>query len=347
MKAMMLHALGGPVVLEEREPRKPGIGEALVEIKATGIGLTVAIMKATAELVTALPRIPGHEIGGDVVEVGEGVANVKHGDRVTCHFYLTCGNCKFCRRGKETLCENWGGYVGMACDGGYAEYATLPARNLIRIPDGVSYADASIAADAICTPYHNCTEEARIQPGDNVLVIGAAGGVGIHGVQMAKLCGARVIAADISEEKLELAKQHGADEVILSGQQSIPDEVLRLTDGKGAEAALDYVGGQETLEVSMSSLAKMGRLVIIGFRPPSVFGASNNFQIDPGAVLANMLEIHGSRYANMSEIEATLETIRQGRIQPVITDRVRLEDIEGIHKKLLNREIAGRVVAEL
>ncbi len=347
MKAMVLHELGGPVTLEEREPRKPGIGEALVQTKAAGIGLTVAIMKGTAELVTALPRIPGHEIGGDIVEIGEGVENVKPGDRVTCHFYLTCGYCKFCRRGKETLCENWGGYVGMACDGGYAEFVTLPARNLIRIPDGVSYADAAIAADAICTPYHNCTEEARIQPGDNVLIIGAAGGVGIHGVQMAKLCGARVIAADINNEKLELTKHHGADEVILSGKQSIPDEVMRFTDGKGVEAALDYVGGKETLEASMQSLAKMGRLVIVGFRPPSVFGTSNDFQVDPGAMLANMFEIHGSRYANLSEIEATLETIQQGQIQPVISNRVRLEDIEDIHVKLLNQEISGRVVAEL
>ncbi|MFQ5915188.1 MAG: alcohol dehydrogenase catalytic domain-containing protein [Nitrospinota bacterium] len=346
MKAMVLHEIGGPVVLEEREPRKPGIGEALLKMKATGVGLTVAIMKATPELVTELPRIPGHEIAADVVEVGEGVTNVKPGDRVTCHFYLTCGVCKFCRMGKETLCDNWRGYVGMACDGGYAEYATLPARNLIPIPEGVSYRDASIAADAICTPLHACREEARVGPGDTVLIVGAAGGVGIHGVQMAKLCGGRVIAADITEEKLFFAKEYGADEVILSGKQSIPDEVLRLTDGRGAECAIDFVANKVTLEACMASLGKMGRLVIIGHNPKHVFGKDPHFVVDPTAVMGKMIEIHGSRYVNMAELAETLEIVRQGKSKPVITKVISLEEIESVHQKLLNREISGRVVAE-
>ncbi len=346
MKAMVLHEIGGPVVLEEREPRTPGIGEALVKMRTTGVGLTVAIMKATSELVTELPRIPGHEIAADVVEVGEGVANVEPGDRVTCHFYLTCGNCKYCRMGKETLCDNWEGYVGMACDGGYAEYATLRARNLIKIPDDVSYQDACIAADAICTPYHLCRHEGHIGPGDNVLIVGAAGGVGIHGVQMAKLCGGRVIAADISEEKLEFARKYGAEETILSGKQSIPDEVLRLTDGRGADCAIDFVASKVTLEACVASLGKLGRLVIIGVNPEHVFGKSPDFVVDPTLVLGKMLEIHGSRYANMAEIRDTLEVVRQGKIKPVITDVISLEEIESVHQKLLNREISGRVVVE-
>ncbi|MBI2881590.1 MAG: alcohol dehydrogenase catalytic domain-containing protein [Candidatus Tectomicrobia bacterium] len=347
MKAMVLHEIGGPVVLEEREVRKPGIGEALVKTRAAGVGLTVAILKATPELVTELPRIPGHEIAGDVVEVGEGVANVKPGDRVTCHFYLTCGHCRFCRMGKETLCDHWQGYVGMACDGGYAEYVTLPARNLIPIPEGVSYPDAAIAADAICTPLHACREEGRVGPGDDVLIVGAAGGVGIHGVQMAKLCGGRVIAADITEEKLALARRHGAGETILSGRQSIPEEVLRLTDGKGVDCAIDFVASKVTLEACVASLGKMGRLVIIGFHPAHVFGQSPKFVVDPADVLGKMLEIHGSRYVNMAELGETLEIVRQGKIKPVITEVIPLEEIEGVHRRLLNREIAGRVVVAL
>jgi len=346
MKAMVLHEIGGPVVLEEREPRKPGPGEAMVKMKATGVGLTVAIMTATQELVTGLPRIPGHEIAGDIVEVGAGVTHVKPGDRVTCHFYLTCGTCKYCRLGKETLCDNWGGYVGMACDGGYAEYTTLPARNLIPIPEGISYRDASIAADAICTPYHVCRAEGQVGPSDKVLVIGGAGGVGVHMVLMAKLCGGRVIAADISEEKLDFARQHGADETILSGKHSIPDEVLRLTDGKGVDCAIDTVASKVTLEACVASLGKMGRLVIVGVNPAHVFGKSPDFVVDPTQFVGKMIEIHGSRYANLAEIQDTLEIVRRGDIKPAITEIVSLEDIESVHKRLLNREIAGRVVAE-
>ena len=346
MKAMVLHELGAPVRLEEREIPRIGLGEALVRLRATGVGLTVVLMKATPGLVTSYPRILGHEIAGLVEEVGDGVTNVRVGDRVTCHFYLTCQTCRFCRMGKETLCENWGGYVGMARDGGYAEYMSVPARNLLRIPEGVSFLDASIAADAICTPLHACREEGRIGPGDQVLIIGAAGGVGIHAVQMARLCGGRVIAADISEEKVEFARSYGAEETIDVSRSRIPDEVIRLTDGEGVQCAIDFVGSRQTLEAAMASLAKLGRLVIIGFRPEAVFHEKPNFTVDPLTVLGKMQEIHGSRYVNMAELRETLEIVRQGKIKPVVTEVISLEEVEAFHQRLLRREVMGRVAID-
>ena len=118
----------------------------------TGVGSTVLIMKATPGLVTRYPRILGHEVAGEVVEIGSEVRNVKIGDRVVCHFYLTCKVSRFCRSGRETLCENWAGYVGMACDGGYAEYMVVPALNLCHLPENISFVEASIISDAIATP---------------------------------------------------------------------------------------------------------------------------------------------------------------------------------------------------
>lgn len=344
MKAMVMHELGGPVKLEERDVPKPGHGEALIDVKATGVGLTVVIMMANPDLVTSLPRVIGHEVAGVVAEVGPGVHNVKAGDRVTMHFYLTCGACSFCRSGKETLCENFRGFVGMACDGGYAEYMTIEAKNLCRIPDEVSFEDACIVADAVCTPYHACTREAKVKPGDNVLVIGAGGGVGIHMVQMANIMGARVLAADVTDEKLNLAKEWGAQELINPKKVDMAEEVLRVTDGKGANSIIDIVASKETLEGSMKSLAKMGKLVVIGFRPPVVFKADPSFVVDPLTLLVNGYEIHASKYVNLTEIKTTLETVRQGKVKPVITQRFPLEEAEKVHQLLRENKVAGRAV---
>jgi len=185
MKAMILPQFGAPLRLATVPVPKIGPNDVLLRVRATGVGLTVVIMTAVPGRVTSFPRIPGHEVAGDVVEIGSEVAHVGVGDRVTCHFYLTCGVCRFCRSGRETLCPASPGNVGMASDGAYAEYMAIPARNVTPIPQGVSDVDAAIAADAIATPYHACREEARVGPGDSVLIVGAGGGVGIHAVKLA------------------------------------------------------------------------------------------------------------------------------------------------------------------
>lgn len=342
MKAMVLRELGGPVRLEEVPVPKINPNEALLRVRATGVGLTVVIMIANPGLVTAYPRIPGHEVAGEVIEVGSEVTTVKVGDRVTCHFYLTCKVCPYCRSGRETLCPNFRGYVGMACDGGYAEYMAIPALNLCRIPPGVSDLEAAIAADAICTPFHACREEARIGPGDHVLIVGAGGGVGIHMVQMAKLCGGYVLAADLSDEKLEMAKSVGADELVDVRREELSKQVLAKTDGRGVDAAIDCVSSSETLEGCVRSLARAGRLVIIGNRPQAVFKTDPTFRVDPQWMLSRMLEIHGSRYVSLAELAQTLELLRQRRIKAIVTKQFPLEGAEEAHQLFRQNALVGR-----
>ena len=342
MRAMVLHQLGGPVTLEKVVKPTIGPSEALVRVRATGVGLTVVIMKNTPGLVTRYPRILGHEVAGEVVEIGNQVSNVAIGDRVVCHFYLTCKVCKFCRSGRETLCENFGGYVGMACDGGYAEYMKVPALNLCPFPEAISFVEASIISDAIATPLHACRQEARIGPGDSVLVIGAGGGVGIHAVQMAKLCGASVLAADLSGEKLKMVKELGADEIIDCQTPDLQEQTRRLTDGKGVDAVLDFVASTETLEAGLESLATGGRLVILGFRPPQVFKKTPRFSVDPLVVLSKGLEIHGSRYVSMAELIQAVDIVKQGKIKPIVSQTFPLEDAEKVHQLLQENRITGR-----
>lgn len=342
MRAMLLHELGGPVTFQEVDEPRVGPCDAKIRVRAAGVGLTILIMKSTPGLVTRYPRILGHEIAGEVVQIGSEVSNVKVGDRVVCHFYLTCKVCRFCRSGRETLCENWKGYVGMACDGGYAEYMCAPALNLCPLPEGIPFAEASIISDAIATPLHACREEAKVGPGDTVLVVGAGGGVGIHAVQMAKLCGGRVLAADLSREKLDVAKALGADEIIDAREKDLAQEAKRLTDGKGVDAVLDFVASSQTLEAGFSSLQRAGRLVILGFRPPSVFKVEPTFRVDPLVVLSKGLEIHGSRYVSMAELIDAVNIVEQGKIKPVVTQTFPLEEAEKAHRLLQENRVTGR-----
>ena len=343
MRAMRIHELGGSFRLETVPVPKPGPNDALLRLGATGVGLTLVIMRRTPGLISRYPRTMGHEIAGEVVEVGPEVRTVRPGDRVTAHFYLTCHNCNFCRSGRETLCPEFQGYVGLACDGGYAEYMTLPALNLCQVPEGVSALDACVAADAICTPYHNCVAEAQIKPGDLVAVIGAGGGVAIHAVQMAQACGGHVIGVDVSERKLETVSKLGAFAVVNPQKNDPVEEILALTQGRGVDAYLDYVATRQTLEAGLACLARGGKLVIVGYRPPAAYGgASPSFTVDPLEFLSRGQEIHGSRYCSMLELRQSLELIRQRRIKPIVTETFKLEDTEKAFQMLEKNEITGR-----
>jgi propanol-preferring alcohol dehydrogenase len=210
---------------------------------------------------------------------------------------------------------------------------------VIPVPDGVSDLDAAIACDAIATPYHAC-REASIRPGDTVLVIGAGGGVGIHVVQMARLFGARALAADIADEKLELARRHGADEVIDGRAADLADHALALTGGRGVDAVIDMVGSGDTLRAGLRALGLGGRWVLIGSSPHD---PDARIVIDPSDFQARALELHSSRYVSAAEIARVLELVRQRRITPVVTRTFPLEKAEEAHDLIRRNEAAGRL----
>jgi len=210
MRAQRLHAWGDALTLETVSVPRPGAGEALLRVEACGVGLTVLnyMNGNQARRPEWLPRVPGHELVGTVVELGAGVERPRIGERVMAYFYLACGHCDLCRLAHEPLCRNLKGNVGVAADGGYAEYCALPAFNLQPVPDGLTSVAATAIPDAIATPLH-VSRRAGIAPGDVVMVVGAGGGVGIHMAQMARLFGARVIGVDVGAAELEAARQAG------------------------------------------------------------------------------------------------------------------------------------------
>ena len=335
MKAMVLHGREERYRPEERAEPRPGPGEAVMRVRAAGVGLTLVNIRL-GRMGGDLPRVMGHELAGEIVETGQGVTHLSAGDRCAVYFYLTCGRCRWCRGGRETLCENFAGYVGVHRDGGFAEYVCLPAENFLPIPDGLSDEAAAVAADAVNTNWHCMRERARIDPHDTVLLIGAGGGVGIHGVQVAKLFGARVIAADVSEEKLDLARRWGADDTIHVGATGdVAGEARRLTGGRGVDAAVDYVGHGETFTAAIDSLATSGRAVVIGV-------GIGEASFDPTVLVRTERIVTGSRHSTRTELIETMELMARGLVQPVIGMRVPLEEVETVFDALEDRTLLGR-----
>ena len=346
MKALVLKEPGGPLHPEEVPIPQPGVGEVLVRVRACGLGLTLVWNRkgrgsGQGALRDKFPRIIGHEIAGDVVETGPNVTAFKPGDRVNVYFYLTCGNCRWCNVGREDLCDNHAGYVGRQIDGGLADYVKLPERNLCHIPPEMGYADAAVTADAIATPVHVLRERARVKAPETVLIVGAGGGVGIHMIQMAKVLGARVIAVDLSAEKLALAREMGADEVINSREVGFDEEARRLTGGRGVDVVVEMVGIAETMQASLNSLGKGGRLVFVGS-----YDGEATLPLNARS-LSNELVLTGSRYCSRQELAEAIELVAQGRIRPVVTRICSLDEADETLQRIEAMELPGRACAVL
>jgi len=255
------------------------------------------------------------------------------GDPVTAYYYLNCGTCRYCLSERETLCVNLGGHVGVDINGGYAEYMKLPAENFIRMPKGMPPAEACIIADAIATPWKVMKTRARVKPLDDVLIVGAGGGVGIHAVAMARLFGARVIAADLTDEKLEGARKAGADEVINTERNEIEKEIMRLTENKGVESAVDFVDTNETMTACVNSLDRSGKLICM---------TTGDLQLNTRQITSRELEIMGSRYVTKQELKESLELVHRGKITPIVTRTFPLEEVEVAHQMVDAHQVVGR-----
>ena len=336
MRAQVLHQWGGDVVYETVAMPSVAPGEALIEVEACSVGLTVLNYMSGnhSRRPEDLPRIPGHEVVGRVIAAGEAVAAPRVGDRVMTHFYLFCGACDLCNLGHEPLCRNLKGQVGVARDGGYAEYVALPARNFIPVPDGVSPVSATAIPVAIATPLHVC-RRAAVAPSDTVVVIGAAGGVGIHMVQMARLFGGTVIGIDRGDERLPLVREMGA---VAAFDSSAPDVARAVRDlaPRGVTVAIDLVGNPTTLRFCLDALAPRGRLVVLTTFP----GLATDMA--PREMVARELAILGSRYASRWELAEAARLVAEQRITPVVTEVVLLPEVTSLHAKLRAGRLLGR-----
>lgn len=340
MRALVLSQWGGAFSLEMKPIPQPGPGEVLLRVEACGVGYTLSNIRAGRMSETpgaSLPRVLGNEIVGEVVAIGHDVTGVSEGDRRIVHFYLTCGACEACRWGHEPLCRSLRGLVGVAVDGGLAEYTVVPAENVIRFPGTVAAVDACVVADAVATPWHALRRVARVGPPDRVVVVGAGGGVGVHAVMLGRLLGAAVIGVDVTEEKLAFAREYGADIVVDGRQDDVPSAIRQVTAGRGATVVLDYVANDRTLHDAFSYLAPGGVLVVQGVNPPGT-----EFHIEPRRFIHAEATITGARYASRKELVEVAELVGRGALAPAVTKVVPLEQAPELFELMDRGELLGR-----
>ncbi len=339
MKALVVKEFGGPLVLEDVPVPEPGLDDALIRVRACAVDqfdLTIRDGKFPG---SKTPIILGHEFAGEVVEVGAKVRNIAPGDRVVSTLYVTCGQCRYCLSGRETICTDFRGYVGIHTPGAYAEYTTVPALNLVPLPANVPFAEGSVIANAIGTPYHAFVKRARVQPSERVIIVGAGGGVGVHAIQLARMLGAFVMAVDIGADKLAMAQQLGADVTYDASAGDFSTAALKWTNGEGADVILQLVGG-ETFDWSFKSLARAGRMVIVGSHTGSPLTAQAR------EFTQNEWEVLGSRNVTKRELAEVVSLVAGGRVRPVVTGKFPLQEAEKQHQRLRERQVVGRVVLE-
>ena len=277
MKAVRLIEPGKSLELQEVAMPEPDSGEVLVRVRAAGICHSDAHYRAGSSPAGPLPVTLGHEVAGEIEQVGPGVFGFEPGDRVCLHYLVTCGQCEYCRRGNEQFCLT-GAMLGKHRDGGYAEYVCLPARGVFHLPESIPFEHGAILMCSSATVLH-ALNKARLQPGETVAVFGL-GGLGISAVQLAKALGAgEVFAVDLQPGKLALAESYGA--IPVDGARGDPlEEIRRLTSSRGVDVALELVGLPLTMQQCVASLAVMGRAALAGI-------TDRSFEVYPYAQLIN------------------------------------------------------------
>ena len=337
MKALILKGPNEPFIFEDVPDPIPQNGEAVAKVLACGSGLTIQHVKSGRTKVN-FPIIIGHEITAEIVDLRGDCGELKVGMPVTAYFYLTCGHCKWCKINRETLCNNFKGYIGRQINGGYAEYISLPAKNFIPIPLSINYKEnpieTGIISDAIATPL-KVIKKARIGITDKVGVIGAGGGLGIHMLRMLNLYNVKTIAIETKQIKEKSCRDSGASEFINPNSNSKKEVIEDFTENNGLDVVIDFVSSKSSLETGTELLGSGGRLVTLG-------GSGEFFNIDSGNMLLKEIEIIGSRYCSKQEVIDSLNLVSRGLITPLVTEKISPYQANDLHERIEKGNVIGR-----
>lgn len=321
MRAAIFHGPNQPLRIEDYPTPAIKPHEVLVKVAACGVCHTdLHYIDHGVPTFKKPPLILGHEASGTVAQVGNDVKNFKEGERVLLPAVLTCGTCEFCRTGRENICQTMTMF-GNNVDGAYAEYVVAPAKDVFHLPPEIPLAEGSIIADAISTPFHAVKNRAEVKPGDTVVVFGC-GGVGINVVQIAAAVGGVVIAVDISDKKLERAKQFGATSTINPTKvENLGKEIKKLTGG-GADIAIEAIGKPQTIEAAFGTLRKGGRLVVVGY-------SAEDIRLSAAKIMYFEMEVRGSLGCRPVDYPKLIELCRIGKVKvaELVTQKFPLDRI--------------------
>lgn len=339
MKALQLVTTGQPGRLELRNlpDPVPGPDEVVVKVHACGLNhLDLWLESAGLPVPVTLPRTPGGEVAGDVSALGAEVKDWKVGDRVAVQSNLFCGDCEFCRHGDESICIK-GELLGVSRDGGFAEQVVVPARSLVRMPDGLDFNTSAALTLAGSTAMHMLTNRTQVTPGDWVLVMGGASGVGSAAIQIAKQLGGRIISTGSTEAKRDLAKSLGAEFALDSTDAHWPAEIRKLTAKRGVDLVVEHVGG-DVLTKCFECLARGGTIVTCGAT------AGREVKLNLWPLFVKQQRLIGSYGRNRTDIQATLDWAATGKLAPVIDSIFPLAETAAAFAKLRARTVLGKVL---
>lgn len=328
MKTVQLVEIDKDLENREIETPTPKSDEVLIKIKAAGICHSDVHYRDGVSSVGFLPITLGHEVAGEITEVGIDVTDFKKGERVCLNYMITCGKCKYCVQGTEQFCTS-GRMIGKDVNGGYAEYIAVPTRGVFKLPDSISFEHAAVMMCSSSTSLH-ALNKTRFKQGETIAIFGL-GGLGISALQLAKaLKAGEIFAIDIDAGKLEIAKEMGA--ITINAKKVDPVErIMKLTKGHGVDVALELIGLPLTMNQGVRSLARFGRLGLVGI-------TAETFNINSYEAICKEKEIIGVSDHLLSEIPFLLKLAEQGKLDlaRVVTKTVPLEadSINEIHHNL-------------
>ena len=333
--------------IQELDRPQPTGSQVLIKVKSSGVchsdihlwdggyeGPGGSFLKTTDRGVK-YPLTPGHEIAGTIEEMGsEARDEFQKNEAVLVYPWIGEGLCPACRSGEENLCDKPRS-IGIYQDGGYAEYVLVPSyRYLIRL-DNETDMDAAATLSCSALTAYGAVKNTEIKPNDNVVIVGA-GGLGLMAIQLAKaISGARIIALDLSDEKLRTAKQNGADDIINSKKEDAVKSVMEFTDNLGADAVMDFVNSSKTVETEMQFLRRRAKVILVG-----LFGGE--VKLNLVSMPTKALRLIGSYTGSIADVTELLSLAKRGVIRPVITDRFKLKQATEALSKLKEGEIMGR-----
>jgi len=339
MKAARIHQHGSPEVLLYEDVPDPKIkaNQILVRVRACSLNhLDLFVRAGIPGLKFAMPHILGCDIAGEVVEVGELCERVKPGWRVLLSPGVSCRQCDQCAAGRDNFCRKYT-IFGYGIDGGDAELIAVPEWTAIQIPDDLTFEEAGAAPLVFLTAWHMLVGRARLQLGEDVLVLAASSGVGSAAIQIAKLHRCRVIATAGGEAKLAKAKELGADHVIDHYKQDISAEVKKITGKRGVDVVFEHVGAA-TWPKSLESLAPAGRLVTCGNT------TGWDVKLDLRFLFSKQWSLLGSFMGTLGELHEVLKFVFRKELRPVIDRVYPLSEIRAAHERLENKEQFGKVL---
>jgi NADPH:quinone reductase-like Zn-dependent oxidoreductase len=339
MQAARIHRHGGPEVLVVEDIAEPQLraDQVLVRVRACALNhLDLFVRAGIPGMKFSLPHILGSDIAGEVIAVGELCERAKPGWRVLLSPGLSCRQCEACLAGNDNLCRRFTMF-GYALDGGNTELLAAPEYSAIQIPDDMSFEDAAAVPLVFLTAWHMLMARAKLQPGEDVMVLAASSGVGSAAIQIAKMFQCRVIATAGGEAKLVKTRELGADHVIDHYQRDISAEVKKVTGKRGVDVVIEHVG-TATWQKSLESLAPAGRLVTCG--------ATTGFdaRVDLRFLFSKQWSLLGSFMGTMGELHQVLKFVFRKQLKPVVDRVYPLSEIRAAHERLENKEQFGKVV---